>query len=98
MEHRDEALSESDVARIVSHMNDEHTDALRRYAEEYADMVDVESARMRDLDASGMVLCVTSSNSTTDIRIDFERPVQTPDDAHRLLVDLAIQARDRDEA
>jgi putative heme iron utilization protein len=98
MEHRGEALSESDVARIVSHMNEEHTDALRRYAEVYADMMDVESVHMKDLDAGGMVLCVTSSNSTTDIRIDFERPVQTPDDAHRLLVDLAIQARDRDEA
>jgi len=98
MEHRGEALSETDVARIVSHMNDEHTDALRRYAQEYTDIVDVESVRMEDLDAEGMTLSVTSSNSTTDIRIDFERPVQTPDDAHRLLVDLAIQARDRDEA
>ncbi len=97
MEHRGEALSESDVARIVSHMNDEHTDALCRYAEEYTDIVDVESVRMKDLDADGMTLSVTSSNSTTDIRIDFERPVQTPDDAHRLLVDLAIQARNRDE-
>jgi hypothetical protein len=97
MEHRGEALSETDVARIVSHMNDEHPDALRRYAQEYTDIVDVESVRMEDLDAEGMTLSVTSSNSTTDIRIDFERPVQTPDDAHRLLVDLAIQARDRDE-
>jgi putative heme iron utilization protein len=82
------------VQRIVDHMNDDHGDAVRLFAEVYADIESVEEAELLDLDADGMRLRVTTENATQDIRIPFERSIQTPDDAHRVLVDMAMNARD----
>jgi putative heme iron utilization protein len=94
MQARDEPLSKADVQRIVDHMNDDHGDAVRLFAEVYADIESVEEAELLDIDADGMRLRVTTENATQDIRIPFERSIQTPDDAHRVLVDMAMNARD----
>jgi putative heme iron utilization protein len=94
MQARDEPLSKADVQRIVDHMNGDHGDAVRLFAEVYADIESVEEAELLDIDADGMRLRVTTENATQDIRIPFERSIQTPDDAHRVLVDMAMNARD----
>ena len=94
MQARDDTLSDVDVQRIVGHMNEEHADAVRLYATVYADLDAVEDAELIDLDADGMRLRVTTENATQDIRIPFERTIQTPDDAHRVLVEMAVNARD----
>lgn len=94
MEARNQPLSDADVERIVGHMNEEHADAVRLYAQVYADLEAVDDAELVDLDADGMRLRVTTDNATSDIRIPFERSIQTPDDAHRLLVEMAVNARD----
>jgi putative heme iron utilization protein len=94
MQARDEPLSTADVERIVEHMNDDHADAVRLFAEVYADMDSVNEAELLDLDADGMRIRVTTDNATQDIHIPFERSIQTPDDAHRVLVDMAMNARD----
>jgi putative heme iron utilization protein len=97
MEHRDQTLSTDDTDRIVEHMNEEHTEALCQYAAAYGGIENAESAEMVGIDAEGMDLRVSVGDTTREVRIPFERPVQTPDDAHRLLVDLAIRAREKED-
>ena len=93
----DRILSPADVARIVSHMNDEHADDLIRYAQVYAEVTDAEAARMTSIDAEGIDLAVTADGTQTAVRIDFETPLQTVDEARSALVDLAMRARDAAE-
>jgi len=96
MESHAGELSEKDVDGIVSHMNDDHADALRLYAEVYGGVSGAQSAKLLDVDREGMSLRVTTPNATQDLRIEFDRPVETPNDAHRILVDMAMRAREND--
>jgi len=51
------------------------------------------AARMTNIDAEGMDLEVTLPDGQKELRIGFEMPLHTPEDAHRTLVDMALNAR-----
>jgi putative heme iron utilization protein len=93
MEQRDHVLSDEDADRIIEHMNEEHADDLLLFAQVYAGEAGATAARMRDIDAEGITLDVTLTDGEKTLRIDFESPLHTPEDAHRALVDMALNAR-----
>jgi len=94
MEQRDRILSEADKERIIDHMNAEHADDLLLFAQVYGGASGATEARMTGIDAEGIDLAVTSDGNERDVRIDFEEPLHTPEDAHRTLVDMALSARE----
>ncbi len=87
-------LTADDVDRIVTHMNEAHADDLVRYAEAYADVSAVEDARMTSIDADGFELAVEAGGTTAPVRIDFDTPLSTVEDARVRLVEMAQAARD----
>lgn len=89
-------LSETDSQRIVAHMNDDHADALRRYARVYGDMSGVQEATMLDLDAEAMVLRVAHEEGEDTVRIALDRRIGTAEEAREVLVDMALRARSTD--
>ena len=89
----DPVLPPEDVARIVGHMNEEHPEDLTRYAQVYGDVATVDAARMTGLDADGFDLAVQTNETTVPVRIDFETPLETVEDARSALVELAMAAR-----
>lgn len=93
MEQRDHVLSQDDVTRICEHMNDEHEDDLLLFAQVYAGEAGATAARMTDIDEEGITLHVTQGADERELRIEFESPIHTPEDAHRALVDMALNAR-----
>ncbi|PQJ35692.1 hypothetical protein BSZ35_14800 [Salinibacter sp. 10B] len=93
MEHRDHVLSEEDATRIINHMNEEHADDLLLFAQVYAGEAGATAARMTDIDAEGITLDVDMANGQKELRIDFNESLHTPEDAHRALVDMALNAR-----
>jgi putative heme iron utilization protein len=93
MEQRNHVLSEEDVERIVEHMNAEHENDLLLFAQVYAGEAGATAARMTGIDAEGIGLEVTLPKGQKEIRIESETPVHTPEDAHRALVDMALNAR-----
>ncbi len=93
MEHRDHVLSEEDATRIIDHMNEEHEDDLLLFAQVYAGEAGATAARMTDIDADGITLEVAIADGQKECRIDFDKPLHTPEDAHRALVDMALNAR-----
>jgi putative heme iron utilization protein len=97
MNEPDSVLSADDVNRIVTHMNEEHTEDLIRYAQAYADLAEVEAVRMTGIDAEGFDLDVRSGGTTTPARIDFDTPLDTVEDARARLVELAMAAREEAE-
>lgn len=64
--------------RIIEHMNQDHSDAVRHYARGAA-------AVMAGIDADGFDVLTSSKK----LRIDFETPVSTMEDARQALVALA---------
>jgi len=97
MNQSDPVLSADDVDRIVTHMNEEHAEDLRRYAGVYGDVGEVDAARMTSIDAEGFDLDVREGGITTPVRIDFDTPLDTVDEARSRLVELAMAAREKAE-
>jgi len=76
-------------AGIVSHMNEDHSDAIELYARRTAGAQGVGSCRMAGIDPDGMDLI----NGDRGLRIGFPARISTPADARKMLVDLAAEAR-----
>lgn len=93
MEQRDSVLSEADAKRIVEHMNAEHESDLLLFAQVYAGEGEATATRMTGIDAEGISLEVTRPTGRTEVYVEFDTPVHTPEDAHRALVDMALTAR-----
>ena len=73
---------------ILAHMNGDHPEAVRLYVKAFAGAAS-DDARMVSIDARGFdVECAAGR-----FRIDFERPVTTPDEARVALVALVRRAR-----
>jgi putative heme iron utilization protein len=89
----DPVFTADDVDRIVTHMNEAHPEDLIHYAKAYADVTAVEDVRMTSIDADGFELAVETGGPTTPVRIDFDTPLSTVDDARSRLVEMAQAAR-----
>ena len=69
-------------ARICTHMNDDHTDAVAAYAKHYGGVVSPQKAKMLSISADSMVLEVDGAT----VRIPFDHKLTDSEDAHRTLV------------
>jgi putative heme iron utilization protein len=79
-------------ADIVSHMNADHADALGLYAER---LLGRQGAgwRMTGIDPEGLDLRRPMAEGGATARLDFAEPVVTPEAARRILIALALKAR-----
>ena len=73
---------------ILAHMNDEHAAAVSLYATQLLG-APAASWRITGIDPEGADLLAANLSA----RLLFDKPLQTPADAHRALVDLARAAR-----
>lgn len=73
----------------VSHMNEDHADALRRYARHFAGVPDDIDWTMTGVDVDGFDL----ASGDRVLRIFFATPLADAQDMHRTLVSMAVEAR-----
>lgn len=90
--------SESDPLKdaaqgILEHMNNDHAHNLVDYAKVYGNLPWVESARMIAIDAYGFDMIVKGSDKNQTLRLAFDAPLKTVDDAHVALVRMAKEAK-----
>ncbi|MEM9604870.1 MAG: DUF2470 domain-containing protein [Pseudomonadota bacterium] len=83
-------VTPEDMKRIVDHMNEDHADALVLYAHAYAARPDVTEATMLGLTPTTIELGLSGD---TTLSVPLTRPIDTAHDAHRVLVDMAIEGR-----
>lgn len=83
-----DAIAEAE-AGAVAHMNDDHADAIARYAVHYGKSNIRQGWTMTGIDVDGFDL-VCGDHA---LRIPFEAPLGSPSDMHRVLVEMAIAAR-----
>lgn len=73
----------------VTHMNEDHDDAIRRYARHYAKADGDLDWKMTGIDPDGFDLIAGDHI----LRIPFDAPLNEPKDMHHKLVAMAIEAR-----
>ena len=97
-EHEDWITAEPDPLAdhandIITHMNEDHQDAMVLYCEAMSDAENVESAVMTGIDRYGFEMDATQHDGVHPIRIAFGQEVATPDEARIELVRMVKAAR-----
>ncbi|HEY0814055.1 MAG TPA: DUF2470 domain-containing protein [Pseudonocardia sp.] len=81
---------------IISHMNDDHVDALVAYCQVFGEIADVASAAMVGVDRYGMDMkAVHADGHDEAVRVAFPAPVTGADEVRAATIDLLRVARRR---
>lgn len=86
-------FDESSIESIVSHMNEDHADAIAVYVQYYAGIDGASDAQMLSIDAFGMDISYSEGNEQRQARIAFEPPLKDAGEVRLRLVDMAKTAR-----
>ena len=73
-------------ARICTHMNDDHAEAVLAYARHYGGIDSPSEASMLEVQSGGMLLNVDGR----DLHIPFDHVLSDSEDAHRTLVAMLL--------
>lgn len=82
-----------DAPGILAHMNQDHADALPLYLRAFTAVTDVQRAEMSSIDRLGFELSVATSQGTQTVRLAFQEPIASKNDARKALVALLREAR-----
>lgn len=82
------------AADIVEHMNADHADALLDYCRGLAGKTAAISASMTGVDRYGFDVAAITEEGPEPVRIDFTKPLSTPDQVRSEMVRLVRAARD----
>lgn len=84
-----------DAAGIVSHMNEDHADALVELCRAYAG-TEASAATMTGVDRLGLRVRVATADGHREVRISFPRAVATPEETRKAIVGMLRDARRAD--
>lgn len=82
------------ATRVITHMNDDHTDSLLAYAAFYAGLQNATSARMSGLTSKGFELDVTLIDGTVKkgVLIPYTTPLKSAGEVRKLAVSMHFAA------
>jgi putative heme iron utilization protein len=81
------------VEGIVTHMNDDHADALRAYVAAFSTAGERDDVVMTGIDRYGFEMSVAIEDARRPVRVAFDAPITTPTEARSALVELVKRAR-----
>lgn len=87
------AFDDSLVDGIVSHMNEDHADAVALYLQVFAGIVDATDIAMSSIDAKGFDIVYQSESQHCVARVDFEPPLTDAGEVRARLVTMVNLAR-----
>ena len=87
------ALTEQEMQSILEHMNQDHEDSLRIYVSYYGGIPKVRRAQLRALTRHEMRIEVQGEGVDCLLAIPLNHPIDTAEDARRVLVEMARIAR-----
>jgi len=80
--------------RICQHMNEDHAEAVRLYAQSFGNVTNARAASILSIDSEGMNLKVDVNNGEIEeVRILFDHALVDSEDAHQTLIAMVKQAR-----
>ncbi len=81
------------TSSIVSHMNEDHADAIGLYIQHHAGIEGASDAQMLSIDAEGMDLSFYQGGKQRETRIPFEPPLTDASEVRSRLVEMVKEAR-----
>jgi len=101
-------MTEEETSPIISHMNDDHADAILAYVLAFANFDEadlpareqISSALMTGIDATGIDIACTAQTGDFPVRIEYRDTgvgdrLESASGARKLLVDMVKEARSR---
>jgi putative heme iron utilization protein len=77
----------------ISHLNDDHDDALLEMAQALGGCPEASAARCVDADRTGLDLIATTPAGAVAVRVEYEEPITAPEGLRKATVKLAQRAR-----
>lgn len=79
---------------ILDHMNADHADALVSYCRAFSKASDTSTATMTSVDRYGFEMSAQTAAGPRPVRLAFDEPIATPDEARAALVAMVKRARE----
>jgi putative heme iron utilization protein len=91
-------ISAATFASMISHMNDDHGDAVIAYARHYGGLRTVGSARIVAMDAHACTVEATTEAETLVVSIPFDHELVDGDDGRNTLIAMYMTASGKGES
>ena len=78
---------------VISHMNDDHADAMVLYCKAFSKATDIDAASMTGVDRYGFEMSAVTAEGPRPVRLAFPAPVRTPEEARAAFVKMLNDAR-----
>ncbi|WPJ97573.1 DUF2470 domain-containing protein [Coraliomargarita algicola] len=86
-------LSSQDIARIISHMNEDHADSVLAYAQYFGRLTEASEAQILALDTLTLTIQAKVAQKVRQIKIPFHHPLESAHDAHISMVQMSKAAK-----
>jgi putative heme iron utilization protein len=83
------------AAGIISHMNDDHAEAMVLYCRAFSRATDITAATMTGVDRYGFEMSAITADGPRPVRLAFPSPAATPDAVRVAMVAMVKEARAR---
>lgn len=83
----------SGAERAITHLNDDHPDALLEMAQALGGCPQATGARCIDADRTGLDLVAETPAGELPVRVDYLEPIEAPEGLRKATVQLAQKAR-----
>lgn len=85
----------AEAAEVITHMNNDHADAMVLYCKAFSKATDITSASMTGVDRYGFEMSAVTAEGPRPVRLAFAEAVSTPDEVRTALVTMLQDARTR---
>jgi putative heme iron utilization protein len=83
------------AASTIAHMNADHADALVLYCTAFSKATGITSASMTGIDRYGFDMSANTAEGPRPVRVAFDKPVSTPEEARTTLIAMLKDAKSR---
>jgi heme iron utilization protein len=83
----------SGAERAITHLNDDHDDALLEMAQALGGCPRASAARCVGADRTGLDLIATTPDGEAAVRVEYAEPIEGPEELRKATVKLAQRAR-----
>ena len=81
------------AAGTITHMNADHADAMVLYCKAFSKATDITAASMTGVDRYGFEMSAKTREGPRPVRVAFNQPVRTPEEARAALISMLEDAR-----
>ena len=83
------------AAKIITHMNKDHAEAMVTYCKAFSKATDVSAATMTSVDRYGFEMSAVTGKGPRPVRLAFPEPISTSEQARKALVAMLVAARSK---